>query len=225
MSLFYNNYQRLSQENADEIAELSAKSWNVVKKILDYINSFDVSLFELEVIKKDLIGIAREADMEQISFVDKIGMPEEEFCDTLVREGMKHSYIDHLLPMIRNGMMALFVVYTLMWWVEGFPSEYGITGFVAAFTLFEVLVEWRAGTRILGRMVYKDTRKKKKGKMLYYAISLTIWYVIIFRFPDDLFAVHGNGRVIFVVLLLLAVFTFFGNNYYWDKCSEKYNWK
>lgn len=63
MSLFRNNYKKLVQENQYGLAEISGKSFKMLNSMMDYLGTFDVSLFELEVIKKDLIGLAKEADM------------------------------------------------------------------------------------------------------------------------------------------------------------------
>ena len=50
MNLFHNNYSKLKQQNADAIADLSSKNWNHLKKMFEYMSSYNVSLFELEVL-------------------------------------------------------------------------------------------------------------------------------------------------------------------------------
>ena len=62
MSLFYNNYKRLVQENNDAYSEIPIKSYKVLDNMFKYLETFEVSLFELEVIKKDLIGLAKQVE-------------------------------------------------------------------------------------------------------------------------------------------------------------------
>ena len=68
MSLFYNNYQRLVQENNDAIAKISGESWSTLCKMFEYMRFYNISLFELEVLKKDLLGAAREELTSGISW-------------------------------------------------------------------------------------------------------------------------------------------------------------
>lgn len=45
MNLFHNNYNQLMQDNIDAMANLSAKNWNILKKMFEYMSSYNVSLF------------------------------------------------------------------------------------------------------------------------------------------------------------------------------------
>ena len=83
MKCLRNDYARLKQDNVDESVKLQYENRRIIERITDYISSKKVSLFELEIIKKDLIGIATEAEIEELTFVDKLGMKEKAFCDSL----------------------------------------------------------------------------------------------------------------------------------------------
>lgn len=39
------------------------------------------------------------------------------------------------------------------------------------------------------------------------------------------FVIRGTGSVIFFILSALSIAAVIGNNYYWNKCSEKYDWR
>ena len=62
MSLFFNNYKKLVRENKYGLAEISGKNFKVLDSMFKYLRTFEVSLFELEVIKKDLIGLAKQVE-------------------------------------------------------------------------------------------------------------------------------------------------------------------
>lgn len=60
-----NDYDRICQENADRLDGVSVKNRIALIRMFQYVAAFPVSLFQLEVVKKDLIGLASEADMEK----------------------------------------------------------------------------------------------------------------------------------------------------------------
>lgn len=106
MSIFYNNWQKLTFENNRELEKLSPSNWDTIENMIKYMDSFHLSLFELETIKKDLIGMAGEAQLEGIDFLDKIGMSEKDFCDSLIENAAKRTAAERLLPVARNFMLA-----------------------------------------------------------------------------------------------------------------------
>ena len=79
MNLLYNDYQKIKQDNKDENARLKPENRKAIERMTEYISYNDVALFELEVIKKDLIGLAAEAEEEGVDFLPKLGMEEKEF--------------------------------------------------------------------------------------------------------------------------------------------------
>ena len=225
MSLFYNNYQKLQQENAEEIAELSISSWNTLKDMLDYTASFDVSLFELEVIKKDLIGTAREADIEQISLQKKIGVTEKQFCDSLIKGVMEHNKGEVILLLLRKIIFLSLLFYTLNFVLQGFPRKMGIEAWDIFFVFIFCNVEGLLEKHLKSRSIYYQ----KQRRTIYRTISNLLNVVILITSGvlifNNIVLFTVRGRVVFGLLILLALIFFFGNNYYWDKCSEKYNWK
>lgn len=53
-----------------------------------------------------------------------------------------------------------------------------------------------------------------------------VWGIAVMAIETkEAFLIRGNGVVIFLILFVLSVAAFFGNNIYWNKRSEKYNWK
>lgn len=228
MSLFYNNYKKLVQENNDAYSEIPIASYRILDSMFKYLNTFEVSHFELEVIKKDLIGLAKEADKEGVPFVDKLGMPEKEFCDSLVNEGVRPSHLDHAVPMARTVMIVIFACYTVSWLFAGMPTAYGISAFVAEMGLVVWLLDCVVVRRLeRKREAYSFAGADGKKKIFYqFMVGLIIFLIIMLELPEDIeFIIRGDGRAIFFILLALSVAAFFGNNYYWDKCSEGYNWR
>ena len=227
MSLFYNNYQKLSQENSENIAKLSAGSWNCIKRMTDYIASFHRSLFELEVIKKDLIGMGLEADMQGQELEEKIGVPEKELCDNLIRDGMKPSRTGSVIQALRKLALQFLAMHMFLFVTQGCPLKYGISAWevvwVFGLNVAGYFTYWLFGK---GKMNYYEKRKQNACK-----IAGTVLYavlVVIYLLPKpfaEFYLISGNGWVIAAIVLGISAIVFFGSNYYWDKCSGKYNWE
>ena len=64
--------------------------------------------------------------MEGIDFRDKLGMPEKEFCDSLVRDGIEHIWQERIVLAVRNVALIIFAYYNFLWLLEGIPMDYGI---------------------------------------------------------------------------------------------------
>ncbi|EOS70493.1 hypothetical protein C818_01519 [Lachnospiraceae bacterium MD308] len=228
MSLFFNNYKKLVRENKYGLAEISGKNFKVLDSMFKYLRTFEVSLFELEVIKKDLIGLAKEAEAEGVFLLDKLGTTEKEFCDSLAKDGLKPGYMEQIVPLVKAVIIMFFIGYTILWSFEGKPETYGFPGSL----IIIGVVAWIYDFLIIRNLERKraaysfSTGDKYKRKLYRFLVFLALLILFIWELPEGMsFTIHGNGRVIFFILLILSVISFLGNNYYWDKLSEKYNWK
>lgn len=88
MKILTNAYKKLKQENIDESVKLDRKNRKDIEEMMDYISSHNISLFEIEILKKDLIGMAKEAEEEKSLLKDKLG-DKKIFCDSLIDGTMK----------------------------------------------------------------------------------------------------------------------------------------
>lgn len=225
MSILYNDYQKIRQDNADDISKLKPKSWNLLKKMFDYISSFSVSSFELEVVKKELIGMALEADREEVDFKDYLGMPEKEFCDELIKDAMNESYSETIIPMIRNYILWLFILYTVFFFDFGFPKHFGVSSTVAFIALITTITGTSLEGRIIGRSAYKSKGKKQFTQIIMTVLCLAGYILFFLTSGNKLFIIEGNGWVIFFCLMILTIASALINNLFWNKVSKKYNWK
>lgn len=223
MSLFYNNFQKLRQENADERAKVSEENKYTLGKMIDYLSSFKMSYLDLEILKKDLIGIARESDIEQINMIEKLGIPEKEFCDTLVAEANHYSTLEILFPTIRKFFFVLWLLYTTAFLLGGCPKYYSINFTDLLFTLaLTIYANDEVGVFHKKAFVTPVILRKRITVLLLFLL----WVILCFSKASlKLILFSGNGWVIFATLLLLSVLSFFVNNYYWDSRFNNYNWK
>ena len=96
--LWENDLIKIRQENVNRISVLDGKMWDQLYPIVEYLDSSSLPLFEEEVIKKELIGMAEEALIEGITLEEKLGMPGQEFCDQILnsREKMTGEKLENI---------------------------------------------------------------------------------------------------------------------------------
>ena len=94
MKLLHNKYKKIRQENIEESAKLKLKNRRMIERMADYLSTKKISLYELEVIKKDIIGMAIEAELEGVLLRDKIGISEKEFVNNISLETKGNSWIE-----------------------------------------------------------------------------------------------------------------------------------
>lgn len=66
MNIFQNNYTKLLEENERAETKMSFKNISDIRDAINYFRGQGTSLFELEVIKKDMISLAQEAEIENL---------------------------------------------------------------------------------------------------------------------------------------------------------------
>ena len=220
-----NDYDRICWENEKRLDGVSGKNRVALIRMFWYVAAFPVSLFQLEVVKKDLIGLASDADMEKISLEEKLGVPEEEFCKALIEEGKTSRSVEKLLLIARDAILALFIFYTFDFVFNGFSNQTGLEIDVVFFAVFceigrEVL---RAVAR--RRSGYQDSKKKSRIVFLCYAIIVLFYVGWISIGMKGIAFFPGHGWLIFVILLAAAAGIWFINCRYWNRCSTQYDWK
>ena len=223
MSLLYNNYQRLTQENVDNYHKISSGNRNSLLKMMAYLSSFSISKFDLEILKKDLIGMCQEADTEDKTIEEYIGVSAKDFCDDLAKECHKSTIFESFTLIIRTITGTLFLFYAVEFLFLGFSNNWGISPSLLIITIVFPIVDY-IGAKLLNRKSYLPPEKKKKFKATF-AGGIFLVYMLFFTSTSIPMYFYGHGRLIFFVLLVLTLIVFLGTNYYWDCKSKKYQWE
>lgn len=218
--LWKNELTEIRNENAEQISGMNGAMWDQLSPTVEYLSSFSIPMFEEEVIKKDLIGMAKEAEIEQISLEEKLGMPPKEFCDNLIENGEertgKRKVEEQILELAVN-----FVLYLLAFWfiealLDAEPGKLYASDMLFAF--FAALSDvWLPGKRIMAW----DKRKE----YLRHLIKIGSLVLVVFTDVWTDLAITGNGFVIGGCMILASVMAVLIRRNYWKKQSQKYDWK
>lgn len=226
MNIWHNNYKRLKQENDDAISEMTEKNYAVLQEMTDYISSHPISLFEKEVLRKDLIGVCLEADKEDVAVLAKLGVPPKEFCDSLLAESSTANLFELVIFQVQDVLFWLFLLYSFKFALTGFSKD-----FILDISTVLLAVVCSSVPDCMDILWKKRIFANKKKKQMYQVISGVIpliSFLLVLIIPDSVVLFYGNGgngRLIWVVLFLITAAVFLGNNYYWNTVSKRYNWE
>lgn len=85
MNLLKNELIKLEHENKARLFDIeSFDNQKAAKQIVQYLSASNLPLYQIQIIQKDLIGMALEAEQEQISFQNKLGVDPKEFCQDII---------------------------------------------------------------------------------------------------------------------------------------------
>lgn len=214
--LWKNELTEIRNENAEQIREMSETMWDQLSPMVEYISSFSIPMFEEEVIKKDLIGMAEEAEIEEISLEEKLGMPRKEFCDNLVKEEMRNERItENTMEFAVHFVWNLTFFWAIELFLLGNPDKVYVADAVVSLVM-AFLGVWNLG----GRMAWNKWKEWIKCLLF---IGFIVMLLAMNVRTDQ--AITGNVFVIGGCMILASVMAVLIRRNYWKKQSQKYDWK
>ena len=107
-----NAEKKLRKENNKSETSLSKSTNLVLTDMIVYLHSSDLCEYDIEIIRKELIGMAAEAQMRGQAFEEVVGEDYKGFCDDLIQNGRKKSKQEKFIEIayvIVVGFGVLFV--------------------------------------------------------------------------------------------------------------------
>lgn len=108
-----NALSKLRKENNKVDKELRDYDNVVLTDIIVYLHSSSLHEYDIEVMRKELIGMALEAQIRGEKLSDIIGEDYKSFCDELMKSGSTRTRYDMILEsmyIIISGIIILFVI-------------------------------------------------------------------------------------------------------------------
>lgn len=102
----------LRKENNLQDKKLSGENNIILTDMVVYLRSSNLCEYDIEVIRKELIGMALEAQLRNEDFKNVIGSDYKFFCDELIQSGRQKTFYDKILEflyVVVFGVGALFL--------------------------------------------------------------------------------------------------------------------
>ncbi len=103
----------IRKENSEQEKSLFKDNGSILTDMVVYLHSSDLCEYDIEMIRKDLIGMALEAQLRGEKFSDVIGEDYKGFCDQLMVIGDRKSLYEKALEVLfvtNMGIGCMFVL-------------------------------------------------------------------------------------------------------------------
>ena len=141
-----NPLKQIRKENNQTEKQLSKENAVLMTDMIVYLHSGSLCEYDLEIIRKELIGMALEAQLRGDSAQSVFGDDPQAFCDELMKQGRKKTGYESALEwadIIVNGFAILFLIELLFeavpQWVAGTSCPASYLPLTAGFLLSSVL--------------------------------------------------------------------------------------
>lgn len=225
MNLFKNKLKALETENQEIFLQLKTyEEREEVLQLVRYISTAPLSLFQIEIIRKDLTVMALEAEQEGITLREKLGVEPKLFCEEVIGSAGRSGGFERLLKVLFDVLQIFAGYYTAMYLLNGMPAAFGIT-------LTDVVLF--IGLCGLGSTLTKLARNKMaiSGKTWLKGAPYLIFGLVIILLIVGLgnlgaagrqFLITGTGWMLVLVIDGLAVASFLAWNIYCERTARNY---
>ena len=202
---------QLRKENNELEKELTKENSDLITRMYFYLVSSSLKEIEVEIIRKDLTGIALEAQERGESFADVIGEDYKRFCDELIANGRRKTPGGKLLEILELLLYAgnVLLIGTIL--LDGTMPGAGLAITPAFITsiLFGVV----CGTAVLwflSRVVWGLPEENfRRNQILGYGglFAALAGFILLNRFlpATELFTIHPYIVLVFGIAVLIIV--------------------
>ena len=201
--MFKNEKTVLEKENKKQSLKLKDEDNATIKKIMESMNIFKVNSYDAQVIRRDLIGMAQEADLRDSNLKEFIGSDPKEFARDLIANSNGPSKIEVVL-----NFLSMLSGYIIVWSIIlAFGAYDGLSWDISIelFLLFSGLVL----IIFISEGVLAPFVASKLGfeKVLSYAVPiiLIIIFVLIVR-PINFNTYISTVNLKYVVVIFVLVY-------------------
>lgn len=225
MTLFKSQLMKLEKENTE--AFQSIHNSNTRKEIVDmvkYLSASPLSLYQIQVIRKDLIGMAAEGEQNQIPLKEVLGVDAKEFCDEVIQNSDHRAPWEHLIRYLQTILSAWAVVYSLKFiLLNSAPDTFGID-----YSDFVWLIIWIIGGVFLPEYLDQKTAVYENSVLRYLGwicrLAALLSYGLLCKSPlATQFIFTGNGWLILAVILIFWSGVTILMNWHWGMCAQRFS--
>lgn len=225
MNYFVNQLHQLENENKYSFQQINSnETRKSILKMLKYLPASSISLYQIQIIKKDLIGMAMEAETEHITLEEKLGIDFKDFCDEIIQNAAGTSRTEQIMRNLLTVVQAFTIYFAIKFFLlRSAPAAFGID-----YADLIWLVIWCLGGVFLPEYLEQKLAIYQgfKYKLPSFVCRICAFFCFALLLTTPLssnYIITGSGWTILAItiILLLAVTTIM--NIHWDKCSQKFS--
>ncbi len=199
---------RLRKENNHAETQLSRENSDLITRMYSYLLASDLTVFEVETIRKDLTGMAIEAQMRERTFAEIVGDNYKQFCDDLIENGRKKTRLVKILEVVEVVLYATLALLSAEYLLSGLNPVIFLTPAFAASVTFGVI----CGTTVLwflSRTIYHMPDEKRRTFQILSAccvLGIIAGFVLLYRYlPQMVIAAVDFVPAVCVMILVLLI--------------------
>lgn len=218
-----NELALLKKENKLRTEFIPEEDRDMIRRMSQYISSRRIGAFDVEVTRKELIGMALGAMQDGESLQTVIGKDEKEFCDDIIENSKKTLVSEVLLMSILRGIMyygIALIASVLLFDVYGkvtFNSYLLI--FAPLWALFCVIIDI-----FIGERYSYEEGFKKYIPMTIFCVSLFICLFLEDYLLPGVVVEVSRGLVLGIVIVGGVVLKFIYDSYI-NYIAKNYHWR
>lgn len=218
-----NRLNKLRKENNMQDKQLSKENSPIMTDIICYLRASDLCEYDIEIIRKELIGMALESQLRGENFSDIVGDDKKAFCMELMENGRQKTNYEKILGIlytITNALLVLYIAEIMLSSTIFNILKYN--QFTMPITLsFVVMTLFAVG---MGYFVYyyftknshETLKKNRKTQILFLAGFTILWAAaLLFRYLfDQMVIINVNCLYPLVAFAVaFAIIKFLNNQY------------
>lgn len=217
-----NLLRKMRQENEVRHNALALENREVLNRMMRYLSSTKISVFALEDIRHDLIGMAMQAQQRGERFADALGMPERQFCDELAQNSPRRTLGEWVGTSLITVLWLDLLVAVLGAIVEWQPGMFVVTlNILLQMVVWIPAVGWVAEW-LDRRNVYTDGPAKNAGLVL--KLVLLVGFLAIFQFAGRVVLFTLPAWVVLVPLVAALAAAYWYRARCYRQAAARYGW-
>ena len=221
MKIMENKLKQLEKENEDDFFRIrSEERRKEVSRMIKYISSSSLPLYQIQIIRKDLLGMAQEAERQELPLKDMLGVEPREFCDEIIENAATPARKEWAFQVVIDVLQPFAIYFTFMWTCGGMPSRFGIT-------LTDIIAFLGLCGICRGLMRYMGNRLAIKGSpilnllpYLFFACmvaAIAIGGRSVLGSVGGMYVISGPGLFMVILVDVIAIGATLLWNRYWNK--------
>lgn len=226
MNLLENKLRELEKENKETYKTIkSSDNRNLLREMMKYIAGSAVSPFQVQVIYKDFLGMALEAEQEGIILKEKLGVEPKEFCDDVIENVGENRRYEQFLKVLVYVIQALAIHLTVIFFFNGEnPENYKFypVSVVVIWVGMSICV-WIEGI-VKKKMLLRENRVFEVFPAFVYILFWAVLFFTTWKYPEmyQYPMINVNGVVLMLIVDGIAILMSLLWNYYWEVRVKEY---